>query len=62
MDSTNGAAPLVYEYNSKKLLAKLGYRFSDDELTAFDAQAFTLIANEYAKLEQKEMSKNARKR
>lgn len=58
----NEAAPLLYEYNSKKVLAKLGYRFDSNELSVFDAEVYNLIASEISQLESEEIKKNRAKK
>ena len=54
MGGTNNAAPLVAEYTQKKMLSKLGYTFSGDDLTYFDVECYTIIANKFADLESKD--------
>ena len=48
---TNAAAPLIIEYNAKRALAKLGYRFSAEDLMDWEVEAMVLISSEIAKQE-----------
>lgn len=58
----NEAAPLVVEYNQRKMLSKIGYRFDGESLDVFKAWCFCLISNELAKLEEKSMKEARRKK
>lgn len=49
------AAILVSDYCNRLTLRKLGYELSLSELTQFEVEAFTLIASEFARLEEKRM-------
>lgn len=49
MGEVNDAACLVYDYQVRKSLSKIGYRFNDDELTDFEAQYLTFIHSEFDK-------------
>ena len=63
MKATNETSSIVVEYSQRKMLATLGYTFSSDALTQFDVDCFSIIANEFASLEEQEMKlKSKRKR
>ena len=48
----------VHEYFEKKALAKIGYRFNDEDLTSLDVEAFNLIAFEINRHEANQAKKN----
>lgn len=58
----NSASPLVYEYTQRKMLAKLGFTSSFDDLTVFEVDAYSTIASELNKLESEEFKRKAKKR
>jgi len=55
-----GAAPLVGEYIARQRLAKIGYRHSLDELSAFKAEAFVLISSIIDEEQDKAMKKKGK--
>jgi len=57
MKGHNGMILYVEEYFNKKMLAKLGYRFSVDELTVADVEAFQIIQEAINKNEADSMKK-----
>lgn len=61
MAGTNAAAPLVYEYNARTILAKLGFRFNGDELDLLTGEAMTLIGSEFNKLSNEDLDKKSPK-
>jgi hypothetical protein len=59
-DFTNEAAPLVAEYVQRMRMAKLGYQSDTKALSAFKGAAFSLIAEEIAKLQDADLKKKTR--
>ena len=55
------AAPIVYQYRTAKLMAKMGYVTSLDDLTDFEVRAFLLIENEFDRLKSDEMKRSSRR-
>ena len=51
---TNEAAPLYWEYLTKRTLSKMGYRFGTADLDCFTADAFVVIDEEIEKRKAKE--------
>jgi hypothetical protein len=54
---TNEAAPLVYEYSARKLMAKLGYTTDLGSLSSFKAECFMIIDGEINKEREKQMKR-----
>ena len=52
---------MVGEYIARQRLAKLGYRNSLDEISAFKAEAFVLISSVIDEEQDKAMKRKARK-
>ena len=55
------AVPIVYQYRTAKLMAKMGYVTSLDDLTDFEVRAFLLIENEFDRLKSDEMKRSSRR-
>lgn len=53
----NAAAPLLAEFNQRRRLAKMGYRFRPEALSVFKAECFVLIDSEIDRLEAEEMKR-----
>lgn len=49
MEQMNDGAFFVAEYNVRKVLAGLGYRFDPEKLTNLEVDCFMLIESEFAK-------------
>ncbi len=58
----NEESRLVHEFHTMKNLKKLGFDFSSDDLTEFDALAYNVISDELAKIEREEIKKAEQKR
>lgn len=50
-------APMVYEYQTRKTLSKIGFSFDDSELYDFDVQSFRIIESEFARMEREELKR-----
>lgn len=61
IDSSNEAAPIVSEYFTRKMLAKMGVQIHLDELDDFEITAFSFIQSEWNRLESAELKKKSRK-
>lgn len=48
------------DYLYKEKLAKIGYSFSGENLSSFDAEVYNLIASEFSKLERKDLERGNR--
>jgi hypothetical protein len=59
---TNDSAVLVYDYNMRRTLASLGYRFTDEAVDDFEAQYLTFIHHHFEKLRHDEEKRALRKR
>jgi hemoglobin-like flavoprotein len=55
---TNKWAFIVSEYLTKKMLSKIGYNFSYDELECWEVEAYNIIANTIANEEEKAIKKS----
>lgn len=59
---TNEASPFVFEYFERKSAAKLGFVSSYEEIDCITMQAFEVISNEMARLEDEDRKKARKKR
>lgn len=50
----------VSEYNRISMLSNMGIQTDIDSLDAFDIEVFTVIAQEYAKIDQEQQEKRER--
>lgn len=60
-DYVNESAPLLMEFNQKRRLAELGYRFRSEDLPAWKAEAFALISATIQELEQEDIKSSSKK-
>lgn len=61
MKGSNKMAPYVDDYFNKRMLSKLGYRFSGEDLGTDEVEAFNIISSVLNKHEESEMKKNRTK-
>jgi hypothetical protein len=54
---TNEAAPIVNEYSTRIMLAKLGYTSDISRLSLFKANCFSIIESEIAKERDRQMKR-----
>lgn len=57
----NAAAPVVAEYNTRMMMAKLGYTSNLDELDSYTAECFLIVAAAIAECNANEMKKMRKK-
>ena len=62
MKGSNRMMVYVEEYFTRKMLAKLGYRFDPNDLTNADVDAFNVISSVIAKNEKDQIKKMRGKR
>jgi len=58
--STNFSYPILEDFLTKKMLAKMGYRYNPNELEEWEVEAFHLIENTFAMEEAKSMKQKRR--
>lgn len=61
LSSSNETAPIVNEYFTRKMLAKMGMSFNVNDLDDFDIEAFSFIQSEWNRLENAELKRKAKR-
>jgi len=62
MKGHNKMSIYVEDYFNKKMLCKLGYRFSSEDLESADVEAYSIISSVIHKYQDDEMKKSSKGR